>query len=192
LHTAGRFAKKNFEFRRLQKITDNSNLLLALQGQMASKNLMSAEKFSLGGPGGVRAYPTGEGLGDYWATSSRRNTATSCRASKIAGGDLSLSGSRTRAGCRSTRNALAPTGNPVADNNNRNLSGYGVGASLGKDSDFVVRMMAAWRNENEAPQSDTRSAFRASGCRRLSGSKGAACNSCAFVKFLTVCGRADD
>jgi len=25
---------------------------------------------------------------------------------------------------------------------------------LGKDSDFVIRMMAAWRNENEVPQSD--------------------------------------
>jgi hemolysin activation/secretion protein len=39
-------------------------LWLALAGQQASKNLDSSEKFSLGGPTNVRAYPTGEASGD--------------------------------------------------------------------------------------------------------------------------------
>ena len=32
--------------------------------------------------------------------------------------------------------------------NNRRISGYGIGGSLGKDGDFVVRASAAWRNED--------------------------------------------
>ena len=39
---------------------DNFNLLLAYAAQLASKNLTAAEKMSLGGPNGVRAYPVGE------------------------------------------------------------------------------------------------------------------------------------
>ena len=36
----------------------------SLRGQQASKNLDSSEKFSLGGPYGVRAYACGEASGD--------------------------------------------------------------------------------------------------------------------------------
>jgi hemolysin activation/secretion protein len=156
LKTAGRFAKKNFEFRRLQKITDNSNLLLALQGQMASKNLMSAEKFSLGGASGVRSYPTGEALGDtgYIFQAEYRYIVPGFR---VGGADLSLSGFYDQGWVQINENAPAPTGNPAVDNNNRTLTGYGVGASIGKDSDFVLRMMMAWQLENEAAQSDTAS-----------------------------------
>jgi hemolysin activation/secretion protein len=40
-----------------------------LSGQLASKNLNSSEKFSLGGVNGVRAYPQGEASGDQaWMT----------------------------------------------------------------------------------------------------------------------------
>jgi hemolysin activation/secretion protein len=156
LHTSGRFSKKNYEFRRLQKITDNSNVLLSLQGQMASKNLMSAEKFSLGGPSGVRAYPTGEALGDsgYIFQAEYRYIFPGV---KMLGGDVSVSGFWDQGWVQINENAPPATGNPAVDNNNRNLSGYGLGASLGRDSDFVLRMMAAWRNEKEAPQSDTAS-----------------------------------
>lgn len=151
--SAGRFAKQNFEFRRLQKITDNANLLVSLQGQMASKNLTSAERFSLGGPSGVRAYPTGEGLGDtgYVFSAEFRYIVPGF---KIAQGDLSLSGFWDQGWVQINENALPPSGNTLNDQNFRTLSGYGVGASLGKDSDFVVRAMAAWRNENDRPQSD--------------------------------------
>jgi len=151
--SAGRFAKQNFEFRRLQKLTDNATLLLALQGQTASKNLMSAERFSLGGSSGVRAYPTGEALGDTgWIVQAEVRYLVP--GFKVGQGDVSLSGFWDQGWVQINENALPPTGTPLNDNNIRRLSGYGIGASLGKDSDFVIRMMAAWRNENEAAQSD--------------------------------------
>jgi hemolysin activation/secretion protein len=156
LRTAGTFAKRNFEFRRLQKITDNTTLLLAFQGQMASKNLTSAEKFSLGGPSGVRAYPTGEALGDtgYIFNAELRYLIPGL---KVGPGDVTVSAFWDQGWVRLCENYVAALcAVPVASNsNNRNLSGYGVGASLGKDSDFIVRASAAWQNENERPQSDT-------------------------------------
>ena len=151
----GRFAKHNFEFRRLQKITDNTTLLLALQGQMGSKNLTSAERFSLGGPSGVRAYPTGEALGDTgWIFQAEMRYIVPNL--KIANADVTLSGFWDQGWVRLQENFVAPAaGLTAASANNRRLSGYGLGGSIGKDSDFVLRASVAWRNENEQAQSDT-------------------------------------
>ncbi|TAJ75545.1 MAG: ShlB/FhaC/HecB family hemolysin secretion/activation protein [Gallionellaceae bacterium] len=60
----GSYTKLGYSFSRLQRLTDKDTLSLAFSGQQANKNLNSSEKFSLGGAGGVRAYPQGEGSGD--------------------------------------------------------------------------------------------------------------------------------
>jgi len=60
----GGFEKVNFSLARLQRFTRRTSLWLSARGQMAFKNLDSSEKFYLGGPTGVRAYPTSEGAGD--------------------------------------------------------------------------------------------------------------------------------
>ena len=49
---------------RLQRLTPQSSLWLSFSGQWASQNLDSSQKFSLGGPQGVRAYPVYEATGD--------------------------------------------------------------------------------------------------------------------------------
>jgi len=157
--TAGRYNKQNYEFRRLQKVNDESNLLLSFRGQAASKNLMSAEKFALGGPDGVRSYPTGEGLGDRgWIfTAEYRYTIPGF---KILEGDVTLSGFWDQGHVQELEDynrAIACAGGtsqPRCTQNYRNLSGYGFGASAGRDSDYVLRLSAAWRNEDDRPQSD--------------------------------------
>lgn len=149
LKTAGRFAKHNFEFRRLQKITGDASLLLALSGQMASKNLTSAEKFALGGINGVRAYPTSEALGDTgWVFQGEMRYLVP--GAKFAGGDVTLSGFYDQGWVRVNENKF-----DTDVTNNRRISGYGLGASLGRDSDFLLSATAAWRNESERPISDT-------------------------------------
>jgi hemolysin activation/secretion protein len=153
----GRFAKYNYEFRRLQKITDNATLLLALAGQVASKNLTSAERFSLGGAAGVRSYPTGEALGDtgYVFQGELRYIIPGL---KVAGGDVTVSGFYDQGWVRIQKDFVTPAGGLTAATvNNRNLSGYGVGGSLGRDSDFILRASVAFRNEREVPQSDATS-----------------------------------
>ncbi len=63
---AGGFDKVNLNAVRLQRLTDRFQLFAQLNAQWASGNLDSAEKFTLGGPYGVRAYPASStsGSGD--------------------------------------------------------------------------------------------------------------------------------
>ncbi len=63
--TQGGFAKFTYSLARLQKISQQLSLFGSINGQQASGNLDSSEKFILGGPSGVRAYPIGEGSGDH-------------------------------------------------------------------------------------------------------------------------------
>ena len=154
--TAGRFMKQNFEFRRLQKITDNATILVALSGQISSKsNLTSAEKFSLGGGSGVRAYPSGEGQGDtgYLFQGEFRYIVPNL---KVGTGNVTVTGFYDQGWVLIQEAFIAPLGGTsIASQNNRRLSGYGIGGSIGKDSEFVIRASLAWRNENELPRSDT-------------------------------------
>lgn len=60
---AGHYAKLRTSYARLQS-WGPSQLFLRVNGQLASKNLDSSEKLSLGGLDGVRAYAQGEAAGD--------------------------------------------------------------------------------------------------------------------------------
>ena len=62
--TNGGFSKVDYRAARLQRVTEEISFYAAWQGQRASTNLDSSEKFVLGGPLGVRAYPQGEAAGD--------------------------------------------------------------------------------------------------------------------------------
>jgi hemolysin activation/secretion protein len=69
--SAGHFNKLNYQLQRVQALRPNWSLALNLSGQLADRNLASAEKFSLGGNNGVRAYAQGEALGDAgWLASA--------------------------------------------------------------------------------------------------------------------------
>jgi hemolysin activation/secretion protein len=62
--THGDYTKGAYSFARQQRLGEALSLYGGLAGQVASRNLDSSEKFVLGGPFGVRAYPTGEAVGD--------------------------------------------------------------------------------------------------------------------------------
>ena len=62
--TAGSYSKWVWSLERQQAIARGVTFSASLRGQQASKNLDSSEKFSLGGPNGVRAYASGEASGD--------------------------------------------------------------------------------------------------------------------------------
>jgi hemolysin activation/secretion protein len=62
--TEGSFNKTNWSIARLQQLRWTFYLNLAASGQIASKNLTPVEKFFLGGPNAVRAYPAGDAVGD--------------------------------------------------------------------------------------------------------------------------------
>lgn len=60
----GQFGKLNIGYSRTQAISEDSNFVVNLNAQLASKNLDSSETFLLGGMGAIRAYPSGEVAGD--------------------------------------------------------------------------------------------------------------------------------
>lgn len=65
--TNGNYAKLYADFVRDRHVVNGVVLRTAVSGQLAGKNLDSSEKFALGGPNGVRAYPVNEALGDSGA-----------------------------------------------------------------------------------------------------------------------------
>lgn len=60
----GGYAKLTGHIGRVQNLGGGFSLRASLAAQWAGQNLDSAEKFSLGGPNGVRAYPVNEASGD--------------------------------------------------------------------------------------------------------------------------------
>jgi hemolysin activation/secretion protein len=147
-HTYGGWSKYNVDARRLQRITDSASILFSISGQKGMKNLASAEKFSLGGPNGVRAFPVGEATADIGmiATAEARYIVPGF---KIFNGDLTLTGFYDHGWARINEHPL-----PTDTENNRSLGGYGFAVSAGQDGGFLVRAMAAWATHGVA-QSDT-------------------------------------
>jgi hemolysin activation/secretion protein len=149
LKTAGAFWKWNYDYKRLNRVTDNASVLLALSGQKASKNLASAEKISLGGPNGVRAYPVGEANGDSGnlITGELRYLVPRF---KVLEGDVNLVAFYDWGQVHINEDPR-----PIDTQNKRSIAGYGVGASLGREGEFIVRANASWQADHEPAQADT-------------------------------------
>ncbi len=148
LATDGRFSKVNGDYKRLQRISSEWNLLLSVSGQLASKNLASAEKFSLGGPQGVRAYPVGEATGDsgYLFSTELRYLVPKF---KVMEGDVTVSAFYDLGEVKTNEKPLVTN---VA--NMRGLAGYGLGLSLGREGHFLLQGTVAVRAEAERAQTD--------------------------------------
>jgi len=68
--TAGQFSKASVSLSRLQTLANDLTLIVATNMQFSSQDLHSSENIYLGGAGGVRAYPGGEGGGSEGRTLS--------------------------------------------------------------------------------------------------------------------------
>ncbi len=62
--TEGSYTRFNLGLARLQRLAERVSINLSWSAQFALDNLDTSEKFNLGGPYGVRAYPVGEASGD--------------------------------------------------------------------------------------------------------------------------------
>jgi hemolysin activation/secretion protein len=65
--TQGKYAKISLSASRRQSLWQGGDLTISLSGQLANKNLNSAEQFSLGGMSGTRGYAVNAGSGDQSA-----------------------------------------------------------------------------------------------------------------------------
>ncbi len=156
----GSFAKINYSLTRDQTIaytrnTQRISLFGSLRGQIAGDNLDSVEKLSLGGPGGVRAYPNGEAIGDSGTIASlelRYSTTV-----PIAGtSDVSIGLFRDQGWLKINHNSWEGYTGP----SKRRISGNGISISVDKHDTFSVSLHWAARDrgsEEATSDKDSRS-----------------------------------
>jgi hemolysin activation/secretion protein len=73
---------------------------------------------------------------------------------QVFGGDLSISTFADYGQVRT--NQEVPPVDPTNGQNMRSIWGYGLGLSLGREGNFLLRMSVAWSGDKEVPQSDPR------------------------------------
>lgn len=145
----GTYNKVRANILRRQDLNDRTYLLLSARGQYAFNNLDSSEHFSLGGPYGVRAYPTSEASGDIgyltraelrWLLPLGAKDQQLHLASYLEHGSVWINKDSSI--------------NPGAKNH-RNLQGIGVGLIWSRYEDWFLRADYAWKLGSEEPTSDT-------------------------------------
>jgi hemolysin activation/secretion protein len=129
--TAGAYTAVQWNLERQQSVGGTDLWVASMRGQLASKNLDSSEKFSLGGPSAVRAYATSEAVGDEgWLLSLewRRRVAEG----------IALTAFYDTGHVRVNKQPFLATPNQL------NRSGAGVGI-LGNWGSLDLKASVAWR-----------------------------------------------
>lgn len=138
--TAGEFIKWNLDLVRKQALPEGLEGSVRFAGQWTNKNLDSSEKFILGGAYGVRAYPTGEAMGDRgWMAQVEVKAQFELMSPYVF----------VDAGAVK---ALTRPWEPNASNS-RKLLGSGVGVRMAQDG-WNLDASLSWRIRGSAPQSD--------------------------------------
>lgn len=147
-NSAGSYTKFALNALRQQYINKRLSLMVSLNGQLASKNLDSSEKMSLGGAYGVRAYPKGEASGDigYLATAELRWTLPLANPK---------AGMLQMVGFIDGGSVIINKNNWTELDNRRNLYGGGLGLIWNKPGDYMLRLSYAWKIGSEQAKSDT-------------------------------------
>lgn len=139
--TDGNYGRVNVSISRLQRLATKTTLFASYYGQMASKNLDSSEKFSLGGPYGVRAYPVGEASGDnthLFSIELREELPWKSRFGVLQAYGFFDAGNVTLYKDQWSGAVTTQTGD-----NNYWLTGAGVGLSLSKQGSYSVLLCYA-------------------------------------------------
>lgn len=130
--TEGGFAKAVLSVDRQQALVGKLSLAARASAQWSDGNLDSSEKFTLGGPYGIRAYPVAEGAGDRgWQATVELRYALMDQLSASVFYDVG----------EITVNARPY----LATDNTRGLSGFGLGLA-GSYKALDWRLATAWRH----------------------------------------------
>ena len=154
---AGTFTKYNIDLQRTQRINDQAFAMIHVTAQGANRNLPSSERFVVGGPTGVRAYPVGEGVADAgvmlnlegrynlsrqgWAVAAFVDTANVKR-------NINQPASDTVA----VAGAPLPIGTLLP--NSRTYTGGGFGLRINNSRGYTLSADVAWRMGTQRAQSD--------------------------------------
>ena len=151
-NAAGRYLKVQFGASRLQALPTRDHLYLSVFGQYATQNLDSSEKFSLGGPFGVRAYPSPESPTDSGAIATweyRKSLPIESIPGEVVAwvfGDYAIGRLHQHPLERDTDNL-------------RKLVSHGVGFTYAGRSGLTVKSFVAFRGGTKAQSDDSRGRF---------------------------------
>ncbi len=151
-HTDGSYQKATLHLSRVQSLGDAISawtLFGSFDGQVASGNLDTSEKFILGGPRGVRAYALGEAAGDdgVLATLELRRSLDIGGAARALG-FVFVDGGRVRLHHTRWTGSVANVG----DTNDYGLTGVGVGFNVSAGA-WSIRSAVAHRVGGNAGRS---------------------------------------
>jgi hemolysin activation/secretion protein len=137
----GYYDKWGLSFSRLQALAGRTSLYFRVAAQGTSDNLDSYEKFALGGPDSVRAYPAGETLADKAVLYSveLRQGFTAAWARHLEG---ALFYDRARGDLNADPWAATP--------NKATLSGVGIGLNCSFNERMSIRSSVAFRGNRRA------------------------------------------
>lgn len=139
--TQGRFNKVNLDLARIQFLPAGMTGFGRVSAQSADKNLDSSERFVLGGPTGVRAYPVGEGSGaEGWLAQVELRYAVGAFNPY-----LFYDAGSVKVNAKPWDEAI----------NKRSISGGGLGLRYQAGS-VSLDIALAWRNQGGQPQVDTK------------------------------------
>jgi hemolysin activation/secretion protein len=147
--SAGNYAKLALLGSRLQVLPNKDYLYFSGSAQLASKNLDSSEKFSLGGPSGVRAYPSPESPSDSGLILSWEYRKPFTVEALPGDWVFALFGDYGTG--RIHQDPLA-----TDTENTRTLSAHGVGVTYGGASGLIVKGFVAVRGNTKAQSDDSR------------------------------------
>lgn len=143
LGTAGDFMKMNLTLQRQQSLDKDWSVSGLLMAQVASKNLDSSEKLSLGGPTSIAGYASGEANAD-----SGYQLKVTVRRQYSA--QVSLSGFVDYSELQLSVNPLANT------NNTKRLSDVGFGVDWQMSKHASVNALMAWAIDEAPNQTDNK------------------------------------
>lgn len=135
--TQGSFWRGTYNIARLQRVVRQVSLYGNVRGQLASGNLDSSQKFILGGPSGIRAYPVGEAAGDegHILTLEARYDLPFT----FSWGVVQLVGFGDAGWVKLHKNPWPYSVTNATGSNDYLLSGWGVGINIGKDDRYNLR-----------------------------------------------------
>ena len=141
--TNGHYQKLAYHAARVQRVTDRISLYGAINGQFASKNLDISEKMGLGGPYAVRAYPVGEAYSDEGYVVNLEVRLLLSKFFEDMPRQMHLVGFIDAGAVTHNRNPW------TNGDNDRTLSGAGIGLTWAEYNNFVVNAYWAQKLGNE-------------------------------------------
>ena len=146
-NTNGAYWKLNANGSRVQNLGDGFSLFVAAQGQYAGENLDTSEQITLGGPTGVRAFPTGEASGDDGALVNVELRADLGGPSWL--GQFQASAFYDHGWVRLHANTWDNwNGGQSAIKNSYDIGGGGFGLTLEKSSQYQIKAFWAAKEDN--------------------------------------------